>query len=123
MKAESHIIPSSGYEPQEGDEQLERDQVFLDLDESQIVFETGQPAHVSLTLKGYLSDPCHQLRVVVLIGTQAHEISLEVYSLYDPHKACITVIKEFVATIPFGWLTPGTYKVYVNDQLLKQFDL
>ncbi len=123
MKADPHLIPSSGYEPQEGDDRLMRDQVFLDLDESQIVIEAGQPAQVSLKLKGYLSDPCHQLRVVVLTGTQAHEIFLEAYSLYDPHKACITVIKDFVATISFGGLTPGPYKVFVNDQLFKPFDL
>jgi hypothetical protein len=119
----SHNLPVSGYEPQPGDVRLKRDQVFIDLDESGLVFDAGQPTVVSLILKGYLPDPCHLLRVVILPWTHAHEISLEAYSLFDPHKACITVIKEYSAVIPLGVLISGSYKVFVNHQLIKQFDI
>jgi hypothetical protein len=115
-------IPPSGYEPQPGDEKLKRDQVFLDLANSQVVRKESQPAQVSLMLTGSLSDPCHQLRVVVTPADGRKEINLEVYSLFEPGKACITVIKPFSVTIPLGNYSGGHFTVNVNGQLVGEFD-
>ncbi len=114
--------PLSGYEPQSGDEQLKRDQVFLELENSTLVVSQGQPAEVSVTLKGSLSDPCHKLRVVVSPPSDKNEINLEVYSVFDPNVACITVIQPFSADIPLGTYPSGHYTVNINGQLLGEFD-
>ncbi len=114
--------PLSGYEPQPGDEKLKRDQVFLELESSQVVSSQSQPPQVNLTLMGSLSDPCHKLRVVVSPPNARNEINLDVYSVFDLNLACITVIQPFSADIPLGTYPVGHYTVYVNGQLLGEFD-
>lgn len=116
-------IPPSGYEPQPGDDQQKRDQVFLDAESSRVVIGESQPAEVDLILNGNLSDPCHQLRVLVSPSNANREINLDVYSLADPNVVCITVLKPFSATIPLGsYFYGGHFTIYVNGQLVGEFD-
>jgi hypothetical protein len=115
-------IPPSGYEPQPGDDKLKRDQVFLDAEGSRLIYSGEPPLRVSLTLSGNLSDPCHQLRVVVTPASANREIKLDVYSLFDPNKACITVLQPVNVTIPLGVYNAGHYSVYVNDDFVGEFD-
>jgi len=114
--------PSSGYEPQPGDANLTRDQVFLELENSQVLVMESYPIQVSVLLNGSLSDPCHQLRVVVTPANSRNRIDLDVYSVYDKNTSCITVIQPFSATIPLGSFSSGKYSVYVNGELLGEFD-
>jgi hypothetical protein len=115
-------IAPSGYEPQPGDDKLKRDQVFLDTENSRLVVMESLPVQVSVLLNGNLSDPCHQLRVVVTPTNAENQIKLDVYSVFDPSKACITVIQPFNATIPLGNYAGGHFTVFVNGQLLGEFD-
>jgi predicted small lipoprotein YifL len=115
-------IPTSGYEPQLEDDKQKRDQVFLDVENSSVVTMESYPVQVSVVLNGNLSDPCHQLRVVVTPANAQNEINLDIYSVVDPSVACITVLKPFSATIPLGNYAGGHYMVYVNGQLLGEFD-
>jgi hypothetical protein len=59
---------------------------------------------------------------VVSPANALKEISLEAYSLFIPGKACITVIKPFSVTIPLGTYSGGHYTVYVNGQMVGEFD-
>jgi hypothetical protein len=115
-------LPPSGYEPQPGDDKLQRDKVFLDVENSSVMIRESLPAQVSVMLNGSLSDPCHQLRVVVTSANVRNEINLDVYSVFDPGVACITVIRPFSATIPVGNYAGGHFTVYVNGQLAGEFD-
>ena len=115
-------IPPSGYEPQPGDADLKRDQVFMDVGNSRVVIRESLPAQVSLILNGSLSNPCHQLRIVVTPPNAQKEINLEVYSVFDPKMACITVIKDFSATIPLGSYAGGHYTIVMNGQPAGEFD-
>jgi hypothetical protein len=115
-------IPPSNYAPQPGDEQLKRDQVFLDMENSSLLIMESFPIQVSAMLNGSLSDPCHQLRVVVTPVNGDNQINLEVYSVYDPSTACIMVIEPFSATVPLGSYSDGHYRVLVNGELLGEFD-
>jgi hypothetical protein len=119
--AATQVIPPSGYEPQPGDGSLIRDQVFLDLPNSRLLTTGTQPLQVSAILSGNLSDPCHQLRVVVTPADTQNKINLEVYSVLDRATACITVLQPFAATIPLGSYSAGHYSVYVNNELLGEF--
>lgn len=116
------VIPPSGYEPQPGDATLKRDKVFLDLENSSLLVMESYPIQVSATLNGSLSDPCHQLRVVVTPANEQNHIEIEVYSVYDPNEICITVIQPFNVNIPLGSFVDGQYNVYVNGELLGEFD-
>jgi len=115
-------IPPSGYEHQPGDEKLTRDKVSLELENSSLVTMESFPIQVSALLNGSLSDPCHQLRVLLKPADDKNQINLEVYSVVDSSAACIMVIEPFSATIPLGTFTGGHYTVYVNGQLLGEFD-
>jgi hypothetical protein len=115
-------IPSSGYEPKAGDDQLTRDPVLMDLENSQLVVMESYPIQVSVNLKGNLPDPCHELRVQVTPVNAQNQVKLDVYSVVDSTKACITVLQPFEVTVPIGSYTSGHYSVYVNDQLLGEFD-
>ncbi len=115
-------FPTNDYSPQPGDEILQRDQVFLDLQNSQVMLRESMPVQASLDLEGSLSDPCHQLRIVGTRDDIKKEINLEVYSLFAPGNACITVIKPFNVSIPLGEYSGGHYAVYVNGQLAAEFD-
>jgi hypothetical protein len=114
-------VPPSGYEPQPGDKNLTRDSVLLNMEDSQVVINSESPIQVSVQLSGSLSDPCHQLRVVVSLANANHEINLEVYSVYDSSLMCITVIKPFSVNIPLGTYPSGHYTVFVNGELLGEF--
>jgi hypothetical protein len=116
-------VPPSGYEPQPGDDKLKRDQVFLGMENSRLVIGESFPAQVSAILNGNLSDPCHQLRVVVTFANAQNQINLEVYSVFDPSVACITVLKPFTASIPLGSYSNSQYTVMVNGERLGLFDI
>jgi hypothetical protein len=116
------LIPPSGYEPQPGDENLKRDQVFLDLANSQFAPPPATPtSQVQVVLQGNLPDPCHSLRVVVTPPDTNNVINLDVYSVVDPSVACTTVLKPFSAIIPLGSYTDGEYTVMVNGERLGLF--
>jgi hypothetical protein len=115
------LIPPSGYEPQPGDENLKRSQVFLELASSKLVVNGTGPLEVSVILNGNLPDPCHQLRVVVMGANENNSINLEVYSLAESGKACITVLEPFEVSIPLGSYSDGHILVYVNHEVLGEF--
>jgi hypothetical protein len=120
------VIPLSGYEPQPGDENLKRDQVFLELANSQFSseFSTSNSATYSekVVLQGNLPDPCHRLRVVVTPPDVKNVINLDVYSVVDPGIACITVLKPFTASIALGsYSDDQVYTVMVNGEKLGEF--
>lgn len=115
------VIPPSGYEPQPGDDSLKRDQVFLDMINSQIVVTASEPAQVKAILAGNLPDPCHYLRVVVTPPDANNTINIEAYSLVDANTACVTKLEPLTASIPLGSYSTGEYTVMVNGENLGQF--
>ena len=120
--ASTPVIPPSGYEPQPGDGKLTRDKVSLDIENSSLLLSNGSPLQVSLNLVGTLSDPCHQLRVVVTPDYASNKIDVVVYSVYDQNTVCITVIETFNVTIPLGTYASGHYTVDVNGTFVGEFD-
>ena len=115
------VIPPSGYEPQPGDENMGRDQVYLDLFNSQIVTTATAVNSVEVVLQGDLPDPCHELRVVITPADANNVINLDVYSVIDPAATCIAMVEPFTASIPLGNYASGQYTVMVNDEKLGEF--
>lgn len=112
----------SEYSPQPEDDKLKRSTIQLDLEASDILVMESFPVQVNVNLRGSLPDPCHELRVVASEPDSDNHISLEIYSLADPSKACITVIEPFEATISLGSFPEGTYTIIVNGETLGEFD-
>jgi hypothetical protein len=113
----------SGYAPQPGDIKLTRDVATVDIADSGLVKSTTQPNAMSAALNGYLPDPCHQLRIVSHPANSSGVINLEVYSVYDEQLNCIMVIEPFNVIYPMGTFNSGHYSVYVNGELLGEFDI
>jgi hypothetical protein len=115
-------IMTSGYEPRSFDESLTRDQVYLELATSQLVIMESMPIQIMAVVAGNLPDPCHVLRVKVTAADASGRINLEAYSLADTSAACSTELEPFTATIPLGTYSGGHFSVYVNGELLGEFD-
>jgi hypothetical protein len=80
------------------------------------------PTRVRVNLKGILPYPCHELRGQVIPANAHHQITLDVLSVVDSTKACITMLQPFYVTIPLGSYTGGHTSVYVDDQLSGEVD-
>jgi len=110
------------YAPQPGDKTLTRGEVSLDMTATELVMMGAQQKEPTAVLSGNLPDPCHQLRIVLSPADSQNKINLQVYSVFDQKMMCIMVIKTFQVSVPLGNYPPGHYSVYVNDQLLGEFD-
>ncbi len=111
------------FAPQPADNKLKRGEATVDLQTSRVLMSATEANGVNADLKGYLPDPCHQLRIVMTPADSSGKINLEVYSVYPGGTACVTVIQPFDVIYPIGVFTTGHYSVYVNGELLGEFDI
>jgi len=116
------MVMTTGFEPQPGDVSLTRGEVYLELDSSQLLIMESYPLQVIAILSGNLPDPCHRLRVTVTAADANNRIDLQVYSLTSIDAVCATVLEPFAASIPLGTYSGGHFSVYVNGELLGEFD-
>ena len=122
LSSSTSDIPISGYEPQTGDASLKRDNVTLDLPNSQLEITLTQPIQVKAILQGSMADSCQSLRVVVTPADNNNVINLDAYTVVDTRVTCSTVIQPISAPIPLGSYSSGQYTVMVNGEMLGQFD-
>ena len=94
----------------------------MDMAASNLNFSGTQSNEVSANLIGDLPTPCNQLRIVLTPADTQNKINLEVYSVVDSHTSCITVLQPFQVIYPLGSFSSGHYSVYVNGELLGEFD-
>ncbi len=118
-------LPENGpdesvYSSRPGDDQLSRAAAYLNVSELTIL--ESYPVQVNLYLNGRLPTPCHELRVAVDPPDKENRIYIDVYTLVDPAIMCIQVIKDFDTTVSLGTFPAGHYSVYVNDELIGEFD-
>ena len=108
------------YAPRPGDDQLQRGAVFID--STDLLTMESFPLQFSITLKGNLPTPCHELRVVYNEPDTENKIALEVYSVVDPGVMCAEVIQPFEQNISLGSFPAGHYTVWVNGEQMAEFD-
>jgi hypothetical protein len=118
-------IPTNGpnvnpFSPKPGDEQLSRGDVFIN--EQSLVIRESYPPQISLSLKGELPTPCHELRAEIAPSDAENKIQVDVYSVVDPNVACTQVLEPFEESIGLGTFPPGHYSVWVNAELTGEFD-
>ncbi|MEW5938373.1 MAG: hypothetical protein AB1750_01815 [Chloroflexota bacterium] len=116
--------PSSGpppiYAPRPGDNILQRGNVFID--SVDLLTMESFPVQYSITLKGGLPTPCHELRVVYREPGAENKIVLEVYSVVDPNLICVEVIQPFEQNVYLGSFPAGHYTIWINDKMMAEFD-
>lgn len=125
--AEINPYPASGdtaltYAPLGTDKFLERGKAFLENSESTIRRSPTDASKTILHLHGSLPTPCNQLRVNTTVQADQKRIDIEVYSVVDPNQVCATMIQDFEADAPLPGIAPGKYSVYLNGELLGEFE-
>lgn len=108
------LAATTGFDPQPGDEVLERGEPFLRLEESEILVMESYPLQAALILRGDLPDPCHKLRVVVAGQEDTQTVEVQVYTVRNPEELCTAVLEPFEARINLGSFAGGTFTVLVN---------
>ena len=112
--------PVNPLAPKPGDENLMRGEVFIQ--ESDLLIRESFPPQISLVFSGDLPTPCHELRAVVNPPDDENKILVDVYSLVDPNLACIQVLEPFEESIDLGTFASGHYTVWINSEMVGEFD-
>ena len=108
--------------PQPGDENLTRSTATVEIGDSELVVMESYPVQVAAILRGYMPNPCHQLRAVVGSPDEQNKIQIEVYSVVDPNMICTEVINPFEIRLPLGSYQGSTFQFIVNGELLGEVE-
>jgi hypothetical protein len=121
--ASAASTPVTGsFAPAAGDEKLDRGEAFVEMSASELILAESAPQQVKLHLKGTLPNPCYQLRVNPAQPDYQKHIQVEVYSVTQPGKMCTEVLQDFNVIVPLENFSGGHYSVYINGELLGEFD-
>jgi len=112
--------PDMPFAPKPNDTNLSRGNVFLN--ESELLIRESFPPQITLSLSGDLPTPCHELRVDVQEPDPENKINVEMYSVVDPDQVCIQVLEPFQASIDLGIFPSEHYTVWVNGEMVGEFD-
>jgi len=113
-------IPDMPFVPKPDDTRLLRGNVFIN--ESELLIRESFPPQITLSLSGDLPTPCHELRVDVREPDSENKINVEAYSVVDPDQVCIQVLEPFQANIDLGTFPSGHYTVWINGEMVGEFD-
>ena len=111
---------NSEYLPQRKDGNLTQGSVFID--RSELLIMESYPIQIALVLQGSLPTPCHQLRVIAKPADEQNQVQIDVYSVVDPAMICIQVIESFEVNFGLGSFPSGHYTVWVNGEMVGEFD-
>ena len=108
--------PESG----EADGELDRGPVYID--EAELAILESFPVQVELVIRGTLPTPCASLEWSAQPPDEQGRILVEVYSVQDPGLACIQVLQDLEERLPIGSYSEGSYSVWLNGDLVGEFD-
>lgn len=108
------------FAPAPGDANLSHGDVFVQA--ADLLIRESFPPQISLTLKGELPTPCHSLRMEVGAPDVNKQIHVTVYSVVNPDLMCTQVIMPFEESLQLGTFPSGHYSVFVNEELVGEFD-
>lgn len=108
------------FSPQAGDEDLIRGNVYLR--DASILIRESFPPQIALLISGDLPTPCNQLRAEVGAPDQENKITVDLYSVSDPDRMCVQVLEPFEESLDLGTFPAGHYTVWVNGEMVGEFD-
>lgn len=112
-------LNQNDFAPQPSDSGLIRGEVYLDTKE--LLTLESFPLQFTLHLSGSLPTPCHKLRAAFSPPDTENKIVVEVYSMARADKICAQVLAPFDASIPLGSFPTGTYTLWVNGEMVAEF--
>ncbi|MCB0118663.1 MAG: hypothetical protein KDD72_06510 [Anaerolineales bacterium] len=116
-------MPNTGenpYAPSPADEALTRGNVYIDSVE--LLTLESYPLQFMLSIKGNLPTPCNQLRISAgQPDATNNRIDVEVYSVANPDRMCTQVLSPFEANYPLGSFPTGKYSIWVNGEMVAEF--
>jgi hypothetical protein len=116
----SKTSPIPTFTPIPTDANLVRGDAFLD--STKLLTMESSPLQFMLVLKGSLPTPCHQLRVDVSLPDSENKIVVDVYSVVEADAICAQVVEPFEENVPLGSFPTGHYALWVNEELVTEFD-
>jgi len=111
--------PQTGGPPAEPPGSI-RGPVFID--QAELLIRESFPIQVDLHLSGSLPTPCATLGWSVGEPDEQGRIEVEAYSSQDAALACIQVLQEFEENIPLGAYSSGSYSIWLNGELIGEFE-
>ena len=93
------------------------------LDEAELIILESFPVQVELVIRGALPTPCASLEWRAEPPDEQGRILVEAFSLQDPALACIQVLQEMEERLPIGSYSEGSYSVWLNGELVGEFDV
>ena len=108
------------YLPQPGDAGLIRGAAFIE--SSNLLILESYPVQIVLALTGSLPTPCNELRVATNPPDSRNQIQVEVYSVIEPDQMCAEVLEPFELNVGLGSFPSGHYSVWVNGEMVGEFD-
>lgn len=93
------------------------------IDQAELVLLESFPVQVRLELHGSLPNPCSELVWQVEPPDEQGRIQVQAYSQQESELACIQVLQPLEETIPVGDFTQGKFSVWLNGELIGEFEL
>jgi hypothetical protein len=112
--------PAMPFAPQPGDANLTRGIIFIE--EKGLVIRESYPPQIALGISGNLPTPCHEIRAKISEPDAENKINVDVYSVVDPNMMCTQVLKPFMENIELGTYPSGHYSVWLNGEMMGEFD-
>lgn len=108
------------YLPKAEDANLMRADAFVD--STELLILESYPLQFTLSIKGNLPTPCHQLRITASLPDAENKIYVQVYSVVSADQACAQVLSPFAVNHSLGSFPTGHYYLFVNGNPVAEFD-
>ena len=120
VTSETQVNPTQVARPATDEPRQLQGPVYID--QAELLIRESFPIQVDLHLSGSLPTPCAALRWSVADPDEQGRIEVEAFSSQDAALACIQVLQEFEETIPLGAYSTGSYSVWLNGELIGEFE-
>lgn len=111
---------TNDFSPKPGDSGMMRGAVYLD--SAELLTLESFPLQFTLALKGSLPTPCNLLRVEISPPDAENKVMVDIYSVIDPARMCVQVLAPFEANVPLGSFPAGRYTLWVNGEMVAEFE-
>ena len=93
------------------------------INETELLILESFPVQIELVIRGALPTPCASLEWLVEAPDDQGRIQVEAFSLQDPAIDCIQVLKEMEERLAIGSYSEGSYSVWLNGELVGEFEI
>lgn len=94
------------------------------IDSADLLIAESFPVQISLHIVGNLPTPCHEFNAEIAQPDEQNRIYVTVWSEADPAAMCAQVLQPFEesVSIPMAGAADGTYSVWLNGELVGEFN-